>query len=81
MKSIGKILGALMHSGLAYAAFSSEEIAPATDKEQVIAAVERRIEAGDDNGTVQLELARSIYELRRGWRYRPVAAVSPMNQF
>ncbi len=67
MKSIMKIVDALSRvPDYSHAAFSSQEIAQLQlAAEQTIAAVELRIETGDDNGTVQLELARAIYELRR----------------
>jgi hypothetical protein len=66
-KSIKKILDALSCvPDYAHAAFSSEQIAQLQlNGEQTIAAIELRIETGDDNGTAQLEMARAIYELRR----------------
>ena len=67
VKSITKIVDALSRvPDCSSTAFSSEEIARLqSGAEQAISAIEVRIEAGDDNGTVQLELARAIYELRR----------------
>lgn len=66
VKSIKKLVDALARvPDYSSAAFSSQEIAQLQlAAEQTIAAVELRIETGDDNGTVQLELARSVYELR-----------------
>ena len=67
VKSIAKILDALSRvPDYSSTAFSSEEIARLQlAAEQSITAIEVRIETGDDNGTVQLKLARAIYELRR----------------
>jgi anaerobic glycerol-3-phosphate dehydrogenase len=67
MKSTAKFLNALSRvPDYPYAAFSSQEVVRLQQTaEQTIAAIELRIETGDDNGTVQLELARAIYELRR----------------
>ena len=67
MKSIVKFIHALeCVPDYSDAAFSNQEIVRLQQTaEQTIAAIELRIETGDDNGTVQLELARAIYELRR----------------
>ena len=67
VKSITKIVDALSRvPDCSSTAFSSEEIARLQlAAEQAITAIEVRIETGDDNETVQLELARAIYELRR----------------
>ena len=67
MKSITKIVDALSRvPDCSSTAFSSQDIARLQlAAEQAIAAIEVRIETGDDNGTVQLEMARAIYELRR----------------
>jgi hypothetical protein len=67
MKSTTKLIDALSCvPDYSYAAFSSEEVVRLQQTaEQTIAAIELRIETGDDNATAQLELARAIYELRR----------------
>jgi hypothetical protein len=67
VKSITKIVDALSCvPDQSSTAFSRQEIAQLQlAAEQTIAAIEVRIETGDDNGTVQLKLARAIYELRR----------------
>ena len=67
VKSIEKILDALSRvPDYSSTAFSREEIARLQlAAEQAITAIEVRIETGEDNGSVQLKLARAIYELRR----------------
>jgi hypothetical protein len=67
VKSILKFIDALSYvPDYSDTAFSSQEIARLQETaEQTIAAIELRLETGNDNATVQLDLARAIYELRR----------------